>query len=127
MPDKPKSYRFPEGVHNAVPGKFKYNNEPTEVDGLRFASKKEARRYGELLILERAKKITELKLQPRFPIIIDGIKVCTYVADFSYQDTEQLHGGGVVVEDVKGVRTAMYKLKKKLFEASYRGFHVVEI
>jgi hypothetical protein len=92
------------------------------VDGITFASKKEAAHYSMLKLLEKTGQISDLKLQPRFPCIIKGIKVCTYVADFEYD--EHHHGGQHVmtrhhIEDVKGVRTPIYRLKKKLVEALY--------
>ena len=92
----------------------KYHAQKTEVDGIWFASKKEANRYIELRLLERAGEISDLKLQPRFPIVMNGIKVCTYIADFQYIDK-----GKVVTEDVKGVKTPTYKIKKKLVKAVY--------
>ena len=58
--------------------------------------------------------ITGLKLQPKFPIFINDIKVFTYLADFWYEVE-----GKVVVEDVKGMKTPMYRLKKKCVEAYY--------
>lgn len=101
----------------------KYGAIKTEVDGITFASKKEARRYSQLRLLERVGEITDLKLQPRFPLTLNGIKVCTYVADFQYRD---LGTDEVVVEDVKGVRTALYKLKAKFFSALH-GFPIREV
>lgn len=91
----------------------KYKAVRTVVDGIAFASKKEARRYSELRLLERAGEIRSLQLQPSFPIVINGVKVCNYVADFGYVD----HKGNPVVEDVKGVRTPVYRLKKRLVKA----------
>ena len=91
----------------------KYRAVPTVVDGIRFASKREARRYGELKLLEKAGKISELDLQPRFKILIGDELICTYVADFDYVDENDDH----VVEDVKGVKTAIYRLKAKLMKA----------
>lgn len=92
---------------------LKYKNIKTVADGIVFDSQKEARRYGELRLLERAKEISGLQLQPRFPIVINGVKVCTYVADFGYVD----HTGSPIVEDVKGMKTPIYNLKKKLMKA----------
>jgi hypothetical protein len=63
--------------------------------------------------------------------MIDGVKVCDYIADFSYIDVNEtgLQGqiGCEVVEDVKGFKTDVYKLKKKLVEALYRGTKIIEI
>jgi hypothetical protein len=103
----------------------KYHNEPTTVDGIRFASKKEANRYGELKLMERAGEIEGLKLQPRFVISIDGEDICTFVADFSYMSL-QIVPARQIVEDVKGVRTPVFKLKKKLMLAVL-GIEVVEV
>lgn len=100
----------------------KYRNRKVEVDGITFASVKEGRRYSELKLLERAGKIHDLKLQPSFKLEVNGKKVCSYVADFSYVEP----GRGVVVEDVKGVRTPVYQIKAKLFRAIY-GMEVVEV
>lgn len=98
----------------------KYGNVKTTVDGITFDSRKEADRYSELKLLERTGAISDLALQPRFPIEINGRKVCTYIADFSYNSY-----GSRVFEDAKGMKTAVYKLKKKLVEAQY-GITVVE-
>lgn len=94
----------------------KYRNQPTEVDGIRFASKAEARRYANLKLLERAGEIEGLKLQPRFPLIVNNIHVCTYVADFAYLDRNT---DREVVEDTKGVKTKDFVIKAKLFHALY--------
>jgi len=94
----------------------------TTVDGITFASKKEAKRYQELRLLERAKEITDLILQPRFPLQIHGKSLGSYVGDFQYT----VDGVREVVEDVKGVRTPVYRLKKKIVEAIY-GITIQEV
>jgi hypothetical protein len=99
----------------------KYGNTPATFDGERFASKKEGERYLVLKDMAKRGEIEELELQPRFAIEIQGRKICTYVADFQYR-----LGGERVVEDVKGMRTPVYKLKKKMVEALYP-FEVTEI
>lgn len=74
------------------------------------------RRYAELKMLERAGEISELELQPRFelcPATKHG-RAIFYVADFRYREN-----GEVIVEDVKGHKTEVYKLKKKLLLAKY--------
>lgn len=101
--------------------KNKYNNKKTIIDGIQFDSKKEANRYWQLRMLERSGAIAQLELQPRYPIIINGEKICTYVADFRYFD---LKLGKEVVEDVKGIQTAIFKLKKKLMKV-VRGIDVL--
>lgn len=97
----------------------KYRNQRTEVDGITFDSKAEARRYSELKLLEKAGQIVGLNLQPSFPIIVNDVKICTYRADFGYG----LPNGSLVVEDVKGMKTPAYRLKAKLMKA----VHGVEI
>lgn len=92
----------------------KYNAQPTIIDGHRFMSKREGQRYQALKILERGGIIRDLELQPRFALIVNGLKVCTYIADFRYTDVAK---GEQVVEDVKGVLTDVYKIKKKLMQA----------
>ena len=93
----------------------KYGAIKTKVNGFVFASKREAARYQELYLLLKAKKINNLILQPPFLIAVNGMKICKYIADFSYID-----GQGIThVEDAKGMRTATYRLKKKLVEALY--------
>jgi len=86
-----------------------------------FDSKKEGRRYDQLLLLLKARKITELKLQPKFLLIdtlrLDGHKTMPkkhYIADFQYKQD-----GIEIVEDVKGMKTAIYQIKKHLLLAKY--------
>jgi hypothetical protein len=101
----------------------KYGNQATYVDGKRFASKREAERYRTLVMLERAGEIRALECQPRYPLVVNGVKVATYVADFVYADAET---GALVVEDAKGVRTREYVIKAKLLRALY-GHEVREV
>lgn len=97
----------------------KYNAKAKIVNGIRFASTKEGERYKQLLLLEKGGVIQNLSLQPKFKISINDAKICNYIADFQY-----IEGGKVVVEDVKGIKTPVYKLKKKMFEAVYGGDYV---
>lgn len=97
---------------------MKYGNRRTVIDGIPFDSQREARRYQELRLLERAGEISELRLQVSYPLI-PAIRLrsgkmergVTYVADFVY--TER---GETVVEDAKGVRTKEYIIKRKLMK-----------
>lgn len=98
--------------------KRKYGNRKVVLDGHTFDSKREAGRYGELKLLERAGQITGLELQPRFELIpkqrrADGRaeRACEYVADFRYMDAST---GQQVIEDAKGMRTRDYIIKRKL-------------
>lgn len=105
-----------------IPAKSKYRSQRTEVDGIKFHSKKEAARYAELRMLEMAGEISRLILQPQFGLIVNGIKIGKYIADFAYTDKE----GNKIVEDVKGVRTREYLIKKNLMLACY-GIEVAEV
>lgn len=98
------------------PSYSKYRAVKTEVDGQVFHSRKEARRYQELRLLERAGKITLLATQVRFPLDVEGVRIGTFIADFTYDDEH----GNVVVEDCKGMVTPYYRLKYKLMLAIYR-------
>lgn len=94
----------------------KYRAKPTTVDGIRFHSKKESQRYLQWKLLEHSGAISCLELQPSFRLIVNDKLIATYRADAKYLDTKT---GELVIEDVKGMRTREYKLKKKLFEALY--------
>lgn len=108
----------------------KYHAKKTVVDGIMFDSKKEAARYEELRLLERAGVISQLTLQPRFELQegfrknSKSYRKIEYVADFMYRDNKAEE---TVIEDVKGVKTEVYKLKKKLFEAKYKNLTIKEI
>ncbi|MDU7141448.1 MAG: DUF1064 domain-containing protein [Anaerococcus vaginalis] len=100
----------------------KYKNKKTIVDGIPFDSLKEARRYKELKLLERRKAISCLELQPSFELIPKlihngkTIRKVIYKADFKYFDNNKKIW---IVEDVKGFKTDVYKLKKKMFLYKY--------
>ena len=104
----------------------KFNNKPVTVDGHRFASKAEAKRYGELKLMENAGKIDLLTLQSRYTLEVNGMRICAYSADFSYRAFPRTANKCIVVEDVKGVRTPVYRIKKKLMKAIY-GIDITEI
>ena len=98
----------------------KYRNKKVQIDMYLFESIAESKRYKELALLLKAGKIKNLKLQPRF-LLQDGFKKngktyrkIEYIADFMYEEN-----GKVVVEDVKGKETEVFKLKRKLFEHEY--------
>lgn len=121
----------------------KYGNKKAAVDGVFFDSKKEARRYAELKMLQKAGKISELELQLPFVLIpaqyeyvprygkngkrLKDAKICIersciYKADFAYKDED----GNIVVEDTKGMRTTDYIIKRKLMLFLY-GIRIKEI
>ena len=93
----------------------KYNAKKTEVDGRVFDSRAEARRYSELCLLGKAGEIQDIECQPKFDIKVNSQHICNYIADFRYLNKF----GEPMVEDVKGVKTPVYRLKKKLVEALY--------
>lgn len=100
----------------------KYNNKKTEVDGIIFDSKKEAHRYLQLKHLQDTGVISHLKLQPRFDFKLNGKLMFYYKADFEYCTDDAQR----VIEDVKGVRTTVFNLKKKIIEQVY-GFEITII
>ena len=93
----------------------KYKAKKTVIDNITFDSKREAGRYLDLKTLEMHKRIRDLKLQPCFPFKYDDKVMFKYYADFEYYENDEY-----IVEDVKGVKTPVYKLKKKLIEAQYK-------
>ena len=100
----------------------KFNAMPTTVDGIRFASRREAKRYSQLKLLERAGTISNLELQPRYNINVNGEYIGFYKADFRY-----FEDGCRVVEDTKGMKTPLYRWKKKLVEVLFPGVKIVEV
>jgi len=94
----------------------KYHAIKTVIDGITFSSKAEATRYSVLRMFEKNGDIKYLELQPKFPVTLNGKKICTYIADFTYFDNWTRT---TIIEDVKGVKTPVYRLKKKLVEAQY--------
>lgn len=107
------------------PARRKYHNVKVEIDGLTFDSQAEARRYGELRLLERDGEIRELGHHARFPLVVHGQDCGYYEADFVYITRE----GERTVEDVKSPATrklAVYRLKAKLVWAIY-GLTVREV
>ena len=102
--------------------KSKFSSVKTIIDGHAFDSKKEAKYYSELKIREKAGEIKELKLQPRF-LLQNGFsyngkryRKIEYIADFEYFDVVK---NKRVVVDVKGYKTDVYQIKKKLFLNEY--------
>ena len=97
------------------------------VDGIVFDSRREAERYGELKLRERAGLIGRLEIHPSWNVMIGRRKLCRYTADFLYRDI--MAEGALVVEDVKSTgtrRDAAYKLRKKAAELAF-GFKVTEV
>jgi len=99
----------------------KWRNVPVIVDGIRFASQREANRYAELKIELQAGEIADLELQKRFALCVNGVHICDYIADFVY-----CRQGIPVVEDAKGKPTDVYKIKRALMRA-IQGVEIVEV
>ncbi len=134
---------MPEGIQKYVlkqmqdeyVKKSKYKNIKTDVNGIKFASKKEANRFDELLIQQKQGLIRDLKLQPSFTlqesyVTTDGkrVRAIRYVADFSYMRLIGVNEWEYVVEDVKckATKTAIYGVKRKLMQQVY-GIDIQEV
>ena len=124
--------------------KSKYNAKKVEIDGIRFDSVKESRRFLELRAMQEAEIISDLRRQVKYVLIpaqrepetvgkrggkIKGKlleRECSYVADFVYKDSQ----GNTVVEDVKGYRGGgayeIFKIKRKLM-LYVHGIKIIEI
>lgn len=100
--------------------KPKYHNKKVIVDGIEFDSIREGNRYVMLRLMEKAGGISDLKLQQWFILEVNGRVVCRYKADFTY-----LRDGKKIVEDTKGYRTEIYRLKCKLMWAVH-GIEILE-
>lgn len=111
----------------------KYNNRKVEADGYTFDSQAEYRRYCELKLMQQAGEISNLRVHTRWELLAafrrkDGVwqRAITYEDDSDYVETAT---GKFVVEDVKGARTQVFRLKEKLFRANYPDFdfRIVEV
>lgn len=107
----------------------KYKAKRTEIDGITFDSRAEAKYYQELKLLKRAGIVKDIQLQPKFPLLEtfrkDGkvYRGIDYIADFlvTYAD------GHEEIVDVKGMRTAVYQIKRKWFESKYPELTIKEV
>lgn len=113
--------------------KNKYSNQRTIIDGISFDSRKEARRWTELLLMRKAGIISNLERQMKFVLIpaqyeeVNGKsrcieRECAYIADFVYTN----ENGETVVEDVKGFRTPEYIQKRKMM-LYFHGIRIKEV
>ncbi len=97
----------------------KYKNQPVEINGIRFDSRKEGERYDQLRFMQRNGVIRDLEVHPRFPLVVHGQDCGVYEGDFAWVDPET---GERVVEDVKSPATRKlptYRLKRRLVWALY--------
>ncbi len=101
----------------------KYHSVRVEYDGHVFDSKLESNRYIDLMLLQRAGEIKDLEMQVKYDLIVNGMKIAAYIADFRYVDCAT---GATIVEDTKGFRTRDYKIKAKLMQAIH-GITIQEV
>ncbi|MNN44305.1 hypothetical protein D3C81_1585890 [compost metagenome] len=109
----------------------KYGAKKTQVDNINFHSQAEAKRYRELMLLKRAGEVVEVVLQPVYTLMEGKVNKATgkkissikYKADFlvTYADGHQ------EIEDVKGFKTAVYQLKKRMFMIQYPDLYIKEV
>lgn len=110
-----------ENVKSGPKQRAKYRNQKIVVDNITFDSKKEAKRYQELILMQKAGLITDLKRQvpftlvPAFNLNKKRYRNMSYIADFTYKQN-----GKEIVEDTKGYRTEVYRIKKKLMAYIYK-------
>lgn len=97
----------------------KFGAQSVVIDGERFDSRWEGERWNQLRLAVRAGLITDLRRQVSYELAVNGVKICSYRADFVYRDET----GKEVVEDAKGHRTREYLIKKALM----RAIHGIEI
>ncbi len=114
-------------LNNSIDKQSKYKNKKVVYNGIKFDSQKERNYYIKLKLLEDAGKIKGLKLQvkyelqPKFKSGNKNIQAISYIADFTYLDEEnKLH-----IVDTKGVRTDVYRIKKKMMQ--YKGLEIEEV
>ena len=104
----------------------KYGNVRSDYNGRTFASKREADTAGELDMLRKAKdpkqRVVDVEYQYRMPLVVNGLKIATYVADFKVTFFDK----HTEIWDAKGMRTVVYTLKAKLVKALY-GIDIKEV
>lgn len=114
----------PQAVLKAPIKKRKYRNDIVVVDNVRFDSKKEAARHGDLVLLEKAGEIRSLTRQRTFSLEVNKVKICDYRCDFEYFELDRATGVWTwIVEDVKSEVTRKlpaYRYKKRLMLAIWR-------
>ena len=85
--------------------------------GLKFDSRWEAERWGQLKSMERAGAVEQLERQVKYELKVNDQKICDYIADFTYLLLDEEGNSKFIVEDAKGVLTPEFKLKKKMMKA----------
>jgi len=104
--------------------RHKYNAKGRWIADHWFPSKAEADRYEQLLELHGQGRVGAIELQPRFKCVINGVFVCTYVADFRYVVNPGRMGQRTLIEEVKGMLTPVYLLKAQLMKALHPGIEI---
>jgi hypothetical protein len=99
----------------------KYHAIKSELDGIIFDSKREMRCYQDLKLREYAGEITNVEVHPAWDLVVNGVRIGKYTADFSF-----IENGALVVMDAKGVKTRDYILRKKLMKAIHQ-IEIVEV
>lgn len=107
-------FSFMGGLRCSCERSHKFKTKRIIVNGIKFDSLGEGRRYSKLKFLEVRGIISKLELQPKFDMQYNGCKICTYRADFKFD-----YAGNTIIEDYKGRATAVFKLKQKLMKAFY--------
>jgi len=106
-----------------APKQSKYKSKPVWLDGRRFASKHERDVYARLKLRAEIGDISDLKLQFRYPLKVEGVVIGHYVADFVFWDHTKKC---LRVLDAKGFKTELYKWKKRHMKAAY-GLDIEEV
>lgn len=102
--------------------KNKYGNQKVNTNLGKFDSKFEFAKYNELILLERAGLISNLKRQVKIPLLCDEARI-SYIADFVYFDTKR---GCIIIADAKGFKTEVFKIKKKILLSMYKNIEFLE-
>lgn len=105
-------------INFGMSGTQKYRNKPTEVDGIKFPSKKEANRWRQLLLLQANGEVRNIERQVTFRLEVAGLLICKYIADFTYEERTKGEWHSIV-DDAKGFLTREYRLKRKLMKACH--------
>lgn len=119
---------IPRGFFRTRPNK--YNARKVEVDGHKFDSAREARRYGALRVFERDGLIRDLRLQPSFPLVVNARRIGRMTLDFDYEEKGEDGEWRRVLEDVKSEATRQntaYRLRLRLLRALYPDLDIREV
>lgn len=108
-----REHTVDKGAKKKLGRPSKYGNVKTEAQGIKFDSRREAKRWMDLRLEELAGAVQNLQRQIVYPLTVNGMHICDYRADFVYERS------GLVVEDAKGFKTPEFKLKAKLMLACH--------